>query len=466
MHYYIRNISHNTDVKPNILFILVDSLRSDGCYGERRTSKTPNFDRLVNNGAFFTTSISPAASTAVSLGSIFTGLFPFKTGMSDTKYQKLDPNVENYISLFEQDGYSTHATQSELTNLFDITSGFKFQVNAKKYDNFLSLFDGLGEKLLDKINSLKSETPWLFYIHLNDLHQPISVPQKFIDSACGSTTYDKMISAIDYWIGKIISLINLDETLVVITSDHGEYVRSIIKNGVDINLESSNLEKFLWNLGNKIPPVFYPPKQKLAKILQTVRMNQRKEKIKKLNLTSNEIRSLVSARTNPGHHMFDDTLVTPLLFCGFGVNKNRIVSQQVRNIDIFPTIAQLCKINDTLISNGKSLVPFINGEIIHEEPAYIESMPATQKNMKIIGVRTSKFKYFREKKDRLNSSLYDLKNDPGEKFNVVKNLPQIAEEMENILQKILEDADDKKTNILKDAERIKIEEELRKLGYI
>lgn len=466
MHYYIRNIGYSTNVKPNILFILIDSLRSDRCHGEKKTSKTPNFDRLVNNGVLFTTSISPAASTAVSLGSIFTGLFPFNTGMSDTRYQKLDSNVENYISLLEHDGYSTHATQSELTNLFDITSGFKFQINAKKHNNFLSLFDGLGEKLLDKINSLKSEAPWIFYIHLNDLHQPISVPQKFIDSTYGSTTYDKMISAMDYWIGKIISPINLDETLVVITSDHGEYIRSIIKNGVDINLEGSNLEKFLWNLGNRIPPVFYPSKQKLAKILQIVRLNQRKSKIKKLNLTSNEIRSLIATRTNPGHHMFDDTLVTPLLFCGFGVNKNRIVSQQVRNIDIFPTIAQLCQINDTLISNGKSLVPFINGEAIREEPAYIESMPTTRKNTKIIGVRTSKFKYFREKKDSLNPNLYDLKNDPSEKFNVVKNLPLVAEDMEKILQKILESAGGGGTDTLKNAEQARIEGELKKLGYI
>lgn len=453
-------------MKPNILFILIDSLRSDRCHGTKKTSKTPNLDDLIDKGILFTTSISPIASTAASLGSLFTGLFPHNTGMSDNRYEKLNSNLQNYVSLLEKQGYSTHATQSELTNLLDVTSSFKFQLAAKKHNNFRSLFDGLGKNLLDKLDSQEMKPPWIFYIHLNDLHQPISVPSEFADDVYGATSYDKMISAIDHWLGKIISSINLDETLVVITSDHGDYVRSITKDGVSINLEGSNMEKFLYNLSNILPPIFDVPKQKLASMIQTMRSNQRKSKISKSNLTSHEIRTLVTARTNPGHHMFDDTLVTPLLLCGYGVEKSMVIDQQIRNVDIFPTILQLCQISDTLDSDGKNLVPLINGETIPEEPAYIESMPSTKKNTKIIGIRTSKFKYFREKNGSTNPTLYDLKNDPNEVSNIAKNQPLLVDKMEDIFQKILKNSNKKKRDVLKDEERAKVEDELRKLGYI
>ena len=39
-------------MKPNILFIIVDGLRSDKCHGQNKTSLTPNLDSLISN-AFF-----------------------------------------------------------------------------------------------------------------------------------------------------------------------------------------------------------------------------------------------------------------------------------------------------------------------------------------------------------------------------------------------------------------------------
>ena len=34
-------------IKPNILFLLVDSFRADKCYGKEKTSVTPNLDSLI-----------------------------------------------------------------------------------------------------------------------------------------------------------------------------------------------------------------------------------------------------------------------------------------------------------------------------------------------------------------------------------------------------------------------------------
>ena len=35
-----------------------------------------------------------------------------------------------------------------------------------------------------------------------------------------------MVSAIDYWIGEIIKNVDLENTLVVLTADHGDYIPS------------------------------------------------------------------------------------------------------------------------------------------------------------------------------------------------------------------------------------------------
>ena len=67
-------------MKPNILFLIVDSLRSDKFYGFSKTSQTPTLDNLLQNGIYFEQTISSAASTILAVGSLLTGLYPFRNG--------------------------------------------------------------------------------------------------------------------------------------------------------------------------------------------------------------------------------------------------------------------------------------------------------------------------------------------------------------------------------------------------
>ena len=41
------------NMKPNILFFLIDGLRADQCYGSDKKSHTPFLDSLVDNGVYF-----------------------------------------------------------------------------------------------------------------------------------------------------------------------------------------------------------------------------------------------------------------------------------------------------------------------------------------------------------------------------------------------------------------------------
>ncbi|MCH7561824.1 MAG: sulfatase-like hydrolase/transferase, partial [Thaumarchaeota archaeon] len=109
---------------PNILFIVIDSFRADKCYGDSKTSYTPNLDFLIKNGVYFDQTISSVGSTGSSMASVFTGLFPFQTGMSSNSYKKLNPNITNFISLLKKEGYHTYAASPPVATALGLTNNF------------------------------------------------------------------------------------------------------------------------------------------------------------------------------------------------------------------------------------------------------------------------------------------------------------------------------------------------------
>jgi len=59
-----------------------------------------------------------------------------------------------------------------------------------------------------------------------------------------------------------------------------------------------------------------------------------------------------------------------------------------------------------------------------------------QKDSLVVGIRTSKFKYYRSRNNpKENVHLYDLQKDPLEKNNIVNLFPQIIKSMEQFLLK-------------------------------
>ena len=116
--------------------------------------------------------------------------------------------------------------------------------------------------------------------------------------------------------------------------------------------------------------------------------------------------------------------------------------------------------------HGRSLLPFFNGEQMEELPVYMHTTP----HVKItsddkIGIRTSKYKYFRSNNPGENVNLYDLKNDPQENYNIAENNLEIVKKMENILQNLTSKTISNNEEISRE-ETKRLEIELRKLGYI
>ena len=170
--------------------------------------------------------------------------------------------------------------------------------------------------------------------------------------------------------------------------------------------------------------------------------------------------------------LYDDKFVVPLIFSGYNIPSNKIVNQQIQSVDIFPTIVDIIGLsNPNYGKRGTSLVPLMEGKQVQEIPAFLESATNSTRSSdsNVIGIRTSNFKYFRDRNDSVkNVHLYDLKNDPLEEKNIAKNNKDVVTEMEKQLIEILkgENMEHKQSKKLTEEEIKKAREVLTKLGYM
>ena len=445
-------------MKPNVLILTVDSLRADKIYGNDKSSLTPNIDSLIKKGVYFTQAISTSDATGLSLGSVFTASYPFKTGITHFNY---NPDASTYFQLLKDQGYHTFATVPDVSFFLKLTSNFtdKDAYVYDKRDSWIQLVGGIGQLIIDRLER-KLEEPWIYFIHLMDLHAPFYLPKEFDSEKYGKTRYDRMVSVIDFWIGKFLAKIDLTKTLVIISADHGDYIPILDNQPMRQTKIHSLLKK-----GKETIPSLEPLGLKLFTAFNSLKKSYKYDKLKK-NLTEDQLRTL-DARGQ--WHLYDELIRIPLIFTGSGIPSSRIISEQVRQVDIFPTIIDILEISGLQNTvNGQSLAPLFISKSLEETPAYIETGSRDPKKLgNIIGIRTPKYKYLRSRADPAqNISLFDLQNDPLEQNNLAQSELEIVKEMENLLNKIRMDSITQNLPEFDDEETKKIQEELRKLGYL
>jgi len=446
-------------MKPNILFILVDGLRMDQVFGNKRTSITPNIDKLTKNGTYFDQAISNADGTVLNLNSIFNSLRPHKTGL---RAINLILTNTNYVTQLRDHGYHVFGLVPKLTSysaLIDYVENDEARYNAHP-PNKEYLWKGLDQKAIGILDSIKSCEPWFFFLHFLDLHPPLLVDKKFDSEKFGDSPYARAVSSIDYWLGKIIEKIDLKQTLLILTSDHGNLIP---KDNKSINDIAPDLKTGL-NVGKRIMPK--STHSVGAKLFVATRDIITKVKLAKENkkLTPYEIRSRRPPFTLS---LYDENVRVPLIFAGYNISSKKI-SHQVQTLDIFPTIAEIVKLpKKSNMTDGRSLFGTF-GDKITEKPAYLHTMPYQAMSPDdTVGIRTSKYKYFRYARDsKENINLYDLQKDPQENHNIAKQHSDIVKEMEQILSKMTSHNLEKHESSEDENVRKKIEEEYKKLGYL
>ncbi len=450
-------------MKPNILFITIDALRSDKTYGKNKSSLTPNLDSLINNGIFFKQAISAADQTGSSLSSIFTSNFPITSGINQFNFSE---KTEILLNIFKKTGYHTDAVVPEHNFFESLIKNFNDShiYSANKKSSWNRLDEGVGEKIIGKLSSLNNKQPWFFYIHIMDIRQPFEVSEEFHDDKFGKTNYDKIVSSIDIWLGKILNQIDLSNTLIILSADHGE---NIPVTGEYMG-GSSKAQRAL-RKGTKSVPLLEKLGLKAVMNLRYASQTYKKE-ILKYKLTPLEMRSF---NTRGADTLYDEVIHVPLIFSGYNLTSKKVILELVRQVDIFPTLLEISELKNDLNTDGRSLLPLINEEKIKELPAYIETGinlgtlldKKTEMSGKIIGIRTSSYKYWRARNDpKQNVCLFNLKDDSNEENNISDDNEKIIGEMESILENLKEKSSS--STKMSDDEVQKAKDLLLKLGYI
>ena len=383
--------------KKNVLFLLVDCLRADKCWGEERSCKTPTIDSLCQKGTIFSQAITTTTTTTPSVASILTGLYPFQHGVRSLRGYKLKSYCTTMAEILRRKGYNTYAEVSgSLDPAIGLDRGFD-EYHFRHYRD--DIYSEFGEDLLNKFQSNHFKEPWFVFVHFMALHPSNRMLKKFDRNSIGKNTYEKAVSSLDGYLGKLLEKVDSD-AIIVLHADHGEKI-----------------------LEGKIDEYLY-------RLIRRYQWFKRKIGLK----TQRTWRTLFH-----GFHVYEYLVRVPLILFGEGTfPEGKIITQQVRQIDILPTIVDALDLNGTKVE-GRSLMPLINGEKMEELPACMEACGVVipDKTKWLRGIRTSEYKFmYAPYNKEVPEELYDLKGDPDEKKNIVKERPEIAQILKKKLTEI------------------------------
>ncbi|MCD6508945.1 MAG: sulfatase [Thermoprotei archaeon] len=262
-----------------VVFIVIDTLRADhlGCYGyDLNTS--PNIDKIAREGVLFERAYATDVPTQPSYTSMFTGQRGVKTGIvSHSPTEDLSPNVPYLSEILASHGYLTAAVSTLYMMRRWFARGFHYYMNPyagkprqllqqvdaddinamaipwirqnadKDFFIFIHYWDPHGiympppkeyrylfyrgkdptDPNNHSLDRLKKSVLWPFYKrHLDRIREANNLAGEITDIEFVKAQYDGEIKYVDDKIGELVQLLEelgiIDETLLIITADHGE----------------------------------------------------------------------------------------------------------------------------------------------------------------------------------------------------------------------------------------------------
>lgn len=258
-----------------VILIIADTLRAKnvGIYG-RKPSPTPNLDNIGKRGIVFSNTYATTTFTDPSVTSIMTGKYPISVGLINHGPHVTKEEIQHTVKavflseILSENGYKTIAIdwmsrwhkrgygrysgrinkqgiKNWVTNspplFFYLRFLDKICVLIFKREFFLRLYYALGrnpqipydpadiviDKAIDELNKYQQKDLFL-YIHLWDCHIPYTkskgIRSYLMDNVI--KTYEDEIKFMDHQIWRLYNYLEknnlLKDTLIVITSDHGE----------------------------------------------------------------------------------------------------------------------------------------------------------------------------------------------------------------------------------------------------
>lgn len=223
--------------KLNFVFIIADDISWDdfGCYGNPNV-KTPNIDKLSDEGLRFTNAFLTASSCSPSRCSIISGKYPHSNGAAELHTELPESETPFPILLKENGYYTAHAGKWHMGQATH--RAFDRYTDNNGYKNG----DGGEDNWVRFLKERPKDKPFFFWLASHDAHRPwgadtfkishdpkkIKVPVYFTDTPetrQDMASYYNEIARFDYYIGKVREELDkqgiLKNTLIIVLADNG-----------------------------------------------------------------------------------------------------------------------------------------------------------------------------------------------------------------------------------------------------
>lgn len=230
----LTSLSGSAAKKPSMNFLLVtiDTLRPDrlSCYNQD-FAKTPNIDKLATEGVLFTQAFAHTPTTLPSHVNILLGTTPLYHGVHDNANFIVADEFLSLAELLKAQGYATGAFVGAfpLDSRFGLTQGFDVYNDnyGSKSDQEFSYVERRAEVVVkEALSWLEVQSqPWFLWVHCFDPHQRYDPPEPFKTQYEGHP-YSGEVAYVDSVLAELFGHLGRndldDNTLVILTGDHGE----------------------------------------------------------------------------------------------------------------------------------------------------------------------------------------------------------------------------------------------------
>jgi arylsulfatase A-like enzyme len=443
-------------MRPNVLLLVVDSLRADRCWGAGRTCRTPILDDLRSRSTVFTKAFSVASMTNICVSSICTGTYPFVHGVRSLAQGDLRRDLTTLAEAFKVYGYHTWA---EVTGPLEARKGFNRGYDDYRYRHYTEWLDTpFGTYMGDKLRG-DLPTPWFGYLHLWEMHNPRRVTPEYHSPDYGQSLYDRAMSSLDNQLARLLDALP-ENTIIILTGDHGEYLPRSASGGIVIRLK----RPIDW-LKRRAPGIENLRRHaKLALFGAMARFGRRDSEIYRIWV-------------GHGFHVYDPLVHIPIFMYGSGFLPGGLeISHLVSHVDIFPTLVAACdlQLTNTALVNGVDLMSSIReySRTSDNRSIYLEASGEhwnPRPEQWLVGLRTARYKFVRGLFNaKLTEELYDMEQDPAECENMVSKLPDVAAAMQARLEAVMQAAPEpvlETEPTYSPEEMAQIHQRLRDLGY-
>ena len=436
-----------------VIFITIDALRPDHLtsYGYHRNT-APHLDNFIRYGTKFKNAYTNGPATPSSFSAIFSSILPYLNG----GYSPLPLEKLIFPQMLQENRIHTIGIHSNpnLGKFFNYGRGFDIFLDGERYK---------GNKDVTKANSTKNS----FYSLIRNI---INYKNLFNRIIFNIPFFNRIKSFLRKRIPKITDLL--------LPFTHMAYNAPYIVNKVIDLLKNNKAPLFLWMHFMDAHSPYNPPAKYLLrfrnkdftlserkfltehiypniaqapitpkniedlKVLYDAELSFIDDSLKPLfsfiNKNLNQ-KCLVIITTDHGEsfyehnsfgHMgsvYDELLKIPLFIREMGVNQNPMSSKNfVQLIDIAPTILNYFNLDIPEDFQGSSLFPILNGKELERKELLITECYQkggimkrnNDEGFKLISIRTHNWKYIIDE-EKGSELLFNLKNDPDEKYNVI-----------------------------------------------